>query len=125
MNATRQPVNKQSALFLSRKRRLETINEVLEKFAVEITSLETASKVRELLYRNENGSDCEVVITVKIRGDQRMPFISPWIPCADGPAVVLEKPATETSALRHFHAITSLTTFPCTSVRRSWRPWWK
>ena len=66
-------MNKQSALFLSRKRRLETINEVLEKFAVEITSLETASKVRELLYRNENGSDCEVVITVKIRGDQRMP----------------------------------------------------
>ena len=70
------PVNKQSALFLSRKPRIETIAEALEKFAVDVTGPQTASKIKEMLYKAENGEDAEVTISIKIRPDMKAPGLA-------------------------------------------------
>jgi hypothetical protein len=76
MNTELRPVNKQSSLFLSRKRRIETVNEALEKFACEVTSPATSSKVREMLFKNSNGDDTEVTLTIKIRSDAKTPNLA-------------------------------------------------
>jgi hypothetical protein len=61
------PVNKQAALFLTRKPRVETVSEALEIFANKITSPDTANKVREIIKCMNAGEDTEVSISLKIR----------------------------------------------------------
>jgi hypothetical protein len=73
MNTTERPVNKQAALFLTRKNRLETIGEALDKFASKLCSPEVAQNVKEMIARNRLGDDVQIAITLKIRRDPRTP----------------------------------------------------
>lgn len=71
MNIPDQPVNKQAALFLTRRGRIETIGEALDKFASKICSPEVAQNIKELIARNRIGDDACLTITLKVRRDPR------------------------------------------------------
>jgi hypothetical protein len=63
------PINKQASIFLSKKPRVETLSEALEKFALKLTSPGVADEIKKLIHP---GSRCGVRITVSIRGDARV-----------------------------------------------------
>lgn len=65
------PVNKQAAIFLSRKPRVQTIAEGLDIFATKLCSPEVAQNVKEMISRNKLGDDVHIAITIKIRRDPR------------------------------------------------------
>ena len=65
------PVNKQAAIFLSRKPRVQTIAEGLNIFATKLCSPEVAQNVKEMISRNKQGDDVHIAITIKIRRDPR------------------------------------------------------
>lgn len=71
MNTTMDPINKKAACFLSRKARIETIREALDKFASKLCSTDVAQSVREMVASNSAGEDLGLKITLRVRRDQR------------------------------------------------------
>jgi hypothetical protein len=67
------PVNKQAAIFLSRKSRVETLEEALSIFANKLSDKSVASSALDLLDQHIQDDSPTLTISVKIRKDQRTP----------------------------------------------------
>jgi hypothetical protein len=65
------PIDKKAACFLSRKARVETISEALDKFASKLCSPDVAQGVKDMMQANGAGEDTGLTITLRVRRDQR------------------------------------------------------
>lgn len=66
-----EPVNKQASIFLSRKNRVDTVNEAIQIFATKLCSSEVADNIKEMMVCNTAGEDVGLTLTLRVRRDQR------------------------------------------------------
>jgi hypothetical protein len=71
MTTNAEPVNKQAAIFLSRKNRVDTINEAIQIFATKLCSPEVSANIKSMMACNAAGEDVGLTLTLRVRRDQR------------------------------------------------------
>lgn len=64
------PVNRQASLFLSKKPRIDTLEEVIDLFINKLLEPETVDSIRKVLSDSQN-SDCCVKLSMTIRRDAK------------------------------------------------------
>lgn len=69
MNTT--PVNKQASIFLSRKNRVNTIQEALDRFAEKLIGKEVSENIRQLMALDSQGGRSALIIAITIRRDPK------------------------------------------------------
>lgn len=68
------PVNKNAALFLSRKKHMTTVQEALNKFAIEVCSPAAVSEIRKIMQDRLKGDDNkQLVLTLRLKSDHVTP----------------------------------------------------
>lgn len=69
------PVNKDAALFLSRKKRVQTVQEALNKLAIEVCSTATVMELRKIMRERIGplGIDAGLKITLTLKPDGSEP----------------------------------------------------
>jgi hypothetical protein len=71
MNTHTEPVNKQASIFLSRKKRVDSIKEAIEIFATKLLSPEVADDIKSMMACNQSGEDVGLTLTLRVRRDLR------------------------------------------------------
>lgn len=65
------PVNRQAAIFLTRRKRIETVKEALEKLSEQLLQQEVSDNIIKMLSERKPGESPSLVIKIVIHRDEK------------------------------------------------------